>query len=74
MDGVGLAAFVGSVIACCEVDSVLAAHATGLELFAEPSSRLLLTRLAPLGNERANEVLHLPLAAHMFPCPLGARL
>ena len=65
VDGVGPAAFVGSVIACCEVDSVLAAHASGLERFAEPALRLLLTRLAPLGNERANEVLHLPLAAPM---------
>ena len=65
MDGVGPAAFVGSVIACCEVDTVLAAHASGLERFAEPALRLLLTRLAPLGNERANEVLLLPLAAPM---------
>ena len=65
VDGVGPAAFVGSVIACCEVDPVLATHASGLERFAEPALRLLLTRLAPLGNERANEVLHLPLAAPM---------
>ncbi len=65
VDGVIPAAFVGSVIACCEVDSVIATHASDLERFAEPALRLLLTRLAPLGNERANEVLLLPLAAPM---------
>ncbi len=63
MGGVWPAAFVSSVIACCEVDSVIAAHASGLELLAEPALRLLRTQLAPLGNESANEVLHLPLAA-----------
>ncbi len=41
---------------------MVATHASGLERFAEPALRLLLTRLAPLGNERANEVLLLPLA------------
>ncbi len=59
--GVGPAAFVGSVIACCEVDTVLANTIVGLERFAAPAVRLLQARLAPLGNERVNATLHLPL-------------
>ena len=61
VDGVGPAAFVGSVIACCEVDTVLANNIAGLERFAAPAVRLLQARLAPLGNERVNATLHLPL-------------
>ncbi len=56
----GPAAFVGSVIDCCEV---LAAHALCLEHFAEPVLHLLLARLAPLCHEPVNKVLHLPLDA-----------
>ena len=47
VDGVGPAAFVGSVIACCEVDTVLADNIAGLERFAAPAVRLLQARLAP---------------------------
>ena len=61
VDGVGPAAFVGSVIACCEVDTVLADNITGLERFAAPAIRMLQARLAPLGNERVNATLRLPL-------------
>ena len=63
VDGVGPAAFVGSVIACCEADPVLADNIAGLERFAAPAVRLLQARLAPLGNERVNATLHLPLEA-----------
>ena len=41
VDGVGPAAFVGSVIACCDVDTVLADNIAGLERFAAPAVRLL---------------------------------
>jgi hypothetical protein len=61
VDGVEPAAFVGSVIACCEVDTVLADNFAGLEGFAAPAVRLLQARLDPLGNERVNATLHLPL-------------
>ena len=63
VDGVGPAAFVGSVISCCEVDPVLTSHIAGLTRFAAPAVRLLLERLAPLGNELASKVLLLPLEA-----------
>jgi len=59
--GVGPAAFLGSVIASCDEDPVLAANIAGLGRFAAPAIRLLQRRLAPLGNERVNRVLHLPL-------------
>ena len=60
MHGVGPAAFV-AVIACCEVDPVLASHIAGLSRFAAPAVHQLLDRLAPLGNKRTDEVLRLPL-------------
>ena len=49
-DDVRPAAFVGSVIACCEADTVLAGHISGLARFAAPAIAMLQARLAPLGR------------------------
>jgi hypothetical protein len=68
VDGVGSTAFVGSVVACCEVATALANNIAGLEPFTAPAVRLLQARLAPLGNKRVNATLHLPLEVpvHLF--------
>jgi hypothetical protein len=59
-DDVRPAAFVGSVIACCEADTVLAGHISGLARFAAPAIALLQARLTPLGEERVSKALHPP--------------
>ena len=73
-DDVRPAAFVGSVIACCEADTVLAGHISGLARFAAPAIAMLQARLAPLGEERVNKALHLPVDGPVDLFDPGARL
>jgi hypothetical protein len=49
VDSICAAAFVGSVVAPCEADEVLARNIGGIERFAQPARLLLQARLAPLG-------------------------
>jgi hypothetical protein len=63
VDSICAAAFTGSVIACAELDTILADNIDGLERFAQPTLDLLKARLAPLGPTRINTLLRLPLTA-----------
>ena len=65
VDSIGAAAFVGSVVASCEADKVLARNIGGLERFARPARLLLQARLAPLGATKTNELLKLPLSGDL---------
>lgn len=75
VDSIGAAAFVGSVVASCEADKVLARNIGGLERFARPARLLLQARLAPLGATKTNELLKLPLSGDLdlFDPSRGAR-
>ena len=65
VDSIGAAAFVGSVVASCEADPVLARNIGGLERFARPALLLLQARLAPLGAAKSNALLKLPLSGDL---------
>jgi hypothetical protein len=65
VDSIGAAAFVGSVVASCEADLVLARNIGGLERFARPALLLLQARLSPLGATKTNELLKLPLSSDL---------
>ena len=65
VDSIGAAAFVGSVVASCEADLVLARNIGGLERFARPALLLLQARLSPLGATKTNELLKLPLCGDL---------
>ena len=65
VDSVGAAAFVGSVVASCEADRVLASNIGGLERFARPALLLLQARLAPLGATKVGQLLKLPLSGDL---------
>jgi hypothetical protein len=62
VDSIGAAAFVGSVVAACEADQVLARNIGGLERFARPALLLL---LAPLGATKVGQLLKLPLSGDL---------
>jgi hypothetical protein len=65
VDSIGAAAFVGSVVAACEADQVLARNIGGLERFARPALLLLQARLAPLGATKVGQLLKLPLSGDL---------
>jgi hypothetical protein len=68
VDGIGPAAFVGSVIGSCHANPGLSDHIAGLRRFANPVINLLRDRLAVLGDEVVNSILRQPLddPVHLF--------
>ena len=68
VDGIGPAAFAGSVIGSCQANPGLTDHIAGLRRFADPVIHLLRCRLALLGDEVVNTSLRLPLddPVHLF--------
>ena len=65
VDSIGAAAFIGSVVASCDADPVLARNMGGLERFARPALQLLQARLAPLGATKVGQLLKLPLSGDL---------
>ena len=61
VDRIAPAAFIASVAAAAEADTILTNHIAGLERFALPALHLLQARLAPLGPAKVDALLHLPL-------------